>query len=370
MQMGDSIAEPVDSALSGDELLAPDVLARYVDVKIPFRLLATDFDGTLWGSQSDRQYQEAFASRIRALQGQGVVWCVATGRRKRSFKRLFYPLQALGLRPDYLIIENAYIYSTGQYLDRAHPLWNVHIRNIQKAEMDLARRALATAYRHVREDYPSAKILRAERDRLDITLPSPEEASQVCARFRSQLAGSRMLMVLQYGNEIRLRTVPFTKGLAIAEIAENIGLSRNDILAIGDGHNDISMLDSSVAHCVGCPSNAAEEVLEYVHQRKGHIARQRSLHGVISILDAFVGGEVVSRLPPTLVPAFLRERRHESSRPKHGPDELSDVRGFAVLALSVYSVLAVLAHFSVIPFGRFILLPFTWAKGFIDSILG
>ncbi len=44
------------------------------------------------------------------------------------------------------------------------------------------------------------------------------------------------------------------------------------LIAIGDGINDITMLNGGVTKCVGCPANAAPEVIQAVRKAGGIVS--------------------------------------------------------------------------------------------------
>jgi hypothetical protein len=69
------------------------------------------------------------------------------------------------------------------------------------------------------------------------------------------------------------------------------------VLAIGDGHNDISMLDPEVAAMIGCPLNAAPEIVQTVNRLGGHIAQAHTLNGVLDVIQAYQTDSVRSEIP-------------------------------------------------------------------------
>jgi len=165
----------------------------------------------------------------------------------------------------------------------------------------------------------------------------------------------RHLRVFRYQRDVDVRAVPFTKGLAVAELARHLGIDRAQILAIGDGHNDISMLDPSIAGMTGCPLNATPEIVEQVHAVGGHIARTPSLEGVIEIFDAYRAGKVCSDLPPQWIPAS--ETEHPAAlRPAHkkrGRRDWRRLRKPLLLAACLYTVYVVIAiFFEKMPFNK------------------
>ncbi|MEM4625395.1 MAG: HAD family hydrolase [Candidatus Pacearchaeota archaeon] len=60
------------------------------------------------------------------------------------------------------------------------------------------------------------------------------------------------------------------KGYAVQKACELLGLPLSDVAAVGDGNNDIPMLDL-VKH-PACPSNSKENIKELVRKRNGYVA--------------------------------------------------------------------------------------------------
>jgi hydroxymethylpyrimidine pyrophosphatase-like HAD family hydrolase len=64
----------------------------------------------------------------------------------------------------------------------------------------------------------------------------------------------------------------YTKGTALRELARELGVERERILAVGDNHNDLSMLDGAHAAMVACPANAVPEVRQAVEAAAGWVS--------------------------------------------------------------------------------------------------
>ena len=139
--------------------------------------------------------------------------------------------------------------------------------------------------------------------------------------------------------------------MAVSELARHIGVSPGHILVVGDGHNDISMMQPHVARWTSCPVNAAPEVLETVQATGGHIASGRSLAGVLEILHAYEEGKLNSQLPPQY--ASSQDTAGGSGvRPRHPGAPRFGLRGWLIVAGTVMIVILVLASFGLLPFGQ------------------
>jgi hypothetical protein len=167
---------------------------------------------------------------------------------------------------------------------------------------------------------------------------------------------------------VDVRSVPFTKGLAVSELARHLRISPADTLVIGNGHNDISMLKDEVAGMVGCPVNSEAEVMELVHQRGGHISESSALAGVLDVLDAYLNGAVHSGLPSWWKPPSGRPNPRPAKRRRHQRRPASPRSAGRRLVLGILAItVIVMAHFGVIPFSDRIMRPIQWV---IDRVIG
>jgi hypothetical protein len=199
--------------------------------------------------------------------------------------------------------------------------------------------------------------IRRERNRLCMRFDTDEAARAAAAFLDEKVKPYRHLRVFKYFQEVDVRAVPFTKGLALSELAGHLHVVPENILAIGNGHNDISMLGGTVAKHCGCPANSEPEVIEVVNQAGGHIASKRSLSGVLEILDAVSSGTVRSELPPGWQPPALSpnpQSRRQRNRPKP-VTRVARVNWF--IGAMVYVVLVVFASFDLLPGGEIIMKP-------------
>jgi hydroxymethylpyrimidine pyrophosphatase-like HAD family hydrolase len=68
---------------------------------------------------------------------------------------------------------------------------------------------------------------------------------------------------------LRFCHMDYHKGSALECLAKELNLSPAEILAAGDHHNDLSMLNPAVASMLACPGNAVQEVHSAVRAAGG-----------------------------------------------------------------------------------------------------
>ena len=90
------------------------------------------------------------------------------------------------------------------------------------------------------------------------------------------------------GAAVVLTDLQDDKGAALAELSRLLEISREEIFAAGDHHNDISMLDGRFAWYPACPANAIPEVKEAVNSAGGYVASKAYGAGVHEALKHFI----------------------------------------------------------------------------------
>ena len=81
----------------------------------------------------------------------------------------------------------------------------------------------------------------------------------------------------------------FSKGRVLSIVAERLGVPKERVLAVGDGFNDIPMLDGTRAGLCGCPANAEDGVKAAVAAAGGIISAAEGPHGTIDIIRRLCG---------------------------------------------------------------------------------
>lgn len=315
------------------------------------RLVATDLDGTLIGSVNELPFYADFRDQMARLRERnGAIWVACTGRSHRSFREFFGPMRRMGLLPDYIILRHALIYRRSFMGFVPHLVWNISILMKLWREEAHANTAIDNWHETLTAGAVGVSTIRRAKNRLGLRFDSPQSAAVAGDLLRRKVREYRHLKVFVFGSDLEVRMIPATKGMALSELATYLNIERETVLAIGDGQNDLSMLDGTAAAMVGCPANADAEVIETVHQQGGHVAPHRTLRGVIDILSAYEENRVCSDLPTTWEPVHrssspARERSRNSSPRQRRP------RTHPILFGAIaYAGLLVFACFDILPY--------------------
>lgn len=256
------------------------------------RLLATDFDGTLLGSPQDgREAYARFRQQLRHFRSRyGMRWAVVTGRHIQAIPVVVGELLMYGLVPDYLVMEDACIYH--RWSGRYWPSWwwNLGVNLRRRGQVRRHRRHVLEFAAETARLFPDAENLSGNR-LMDFwyRFGREEDAVAVEERLLQEFGGNPDFFVFRWGLEVCLAPTAGTKGEAVGRLASLLDIGPKEIAAIGDGQNDISMLDGIRAGYPACVSNASLPVLDTVMRASGYIARQPVLQGVVEFLDWLEG---------------------------------------------------------------------------------
>ncbi|REI07830.1 Cof-type HAD-IIB family hydrolase [Staphylococcus felis] len=261
------------------------------------KLIATDMDGTLLNAAHEVSDENIKA--IQYAQSQGVTVVIATGR---AFYEAQDPIASTGLKVPYICLNGAEVRDESfdivhtsslnhelyqrirQELDRHHIYYQVYTnmgiytedperdlaiyidiaeRSGQKADVEKIRKhiqhridigtlKIVENYDHL-EDIPGELIMKVLAFDTDL-----EKIERVKARLSEK---SNLEVSSSSRGNIEITHADAQKGTAVASIAEKLGISLEDTMAIGDNLNDKSMLER-----VGYPvamANAIPELKEH-----------------------------------------------------------------------------------------------------------
>jgi len=253
---------------------------------MPIRLLSTDFDGTLIGHEPDARTAASLTAALRDLRAKGATWAVNTGR------QLWFALE--GLEHVHLPHDPEFVLSSEKDIFRrigegdweAFGEWNA---NTEKRTVDLLGRA-AHVLEAVREMCAADKNIEIlyENGRVGGLMTSDTGTmDRVVEKIRVLSAGVPDFSFNRNTVWMRFTHREIHKGSALAELARLLDIPRGDVLAIGDHHNDVPMLDGAAAAMVACPSNAVSEVKDLVRAAGGYVSPFPWSEGVADAIRHF-----------------------------------------------------------------------------------
>ena len=263
---------------------------------MPIRLLSTDFDGTLIGHEPDARTAASLSSALQDLRRDGAVWAVNTGR------QLWFALEGLEHArlphdPEFVLSSEKDIFRRAGEGDwEAFGEWNAHT---ERRTVDLLDRSshVLEAIREMSDRDKNIEILYENGRVGGLMTADTATMDRVVDRIRALAADVPDFSFNRNMVWMRFTHREIHKGSALAELARLLGIPREEVLAIGDHHNDIPMLDGSAAAMVACPANAVAEVKELVSSAGGYVSPFPWGEGVADAVRHFAGQRISPHRP-------------------------------------------------------------------------
>lgn len=255
-------------------------------MSLKIKLIATDFDGTIFQENESPPVPVEVQNKIISLQSKGCKWVISTGRDLLSVLEGIARAK-LEVRPDFLVTveREIYIKNGGSY----KPLedWNkkcdiLHYKLFEKVRpfipkltKEINSKFKATIY----ADGFSPFCIIAENNRM------MDEICEYLLKFCSNIAD---LSVMRNDVYARLCHKNYNKGTTMLEISRLLGLKPDSIFTAGDHINDLPMLDKKIAKYIAAPSNAVDVVKLAVQRQNGYLCQNRAGLGVLEALNYYL----------------------------------------------------------------------------------
>lgn len=255
-------------------------------MSLPIQLISTDFDGTFFAEVEKPPVPEELQRRIGRLQAAGTQWVINTGRDLSSLLEALARAR-LSIRPDYLVVveREIYVHEKAQYVGLED--WN---RRCAAAHAEL--------FAQVKQDAP--RLMAWVNERFDATVyedayspfcliaENNGDADAILGYLDEYCRKQRDLTVVRNDVYARFSHAAYSKGTALSEIARQLALGPEQILAAGDHLNDLPMLSRERARWLVAPSNAIELVKQTVRRQAGFVSDEPHGYGVARGLEFFL----------------------------------------------------------------------------------
>lgn len=277
------------------------------------KLVAMDLDGTLL--RDDKTIDEVTKEKLIQAQKAGIILVIATGRDKGGIDFVYEPLQLETLGNNYVAgVNGQVIYS---FKKKEYRLNDVLNGEDAKKIMRVAKKYNCEAisfcgYDHYNLISRRLKVFKKIRSlkhgkpmdygmnqgkRNFIRIHTPEHEitqdinkiilTQSASHFRKHILAIREQLsdyeLFMVGNEwVEVMPKGVSKGQAILEIAEENGISKDEILAFGDAENDLSMMHA-ITHGIAM-GNAMQCVKEVAYE----VCDTNMNQGIAKTLDKYI----------------------------------------------------------------------------------
>ena len=246
-----------------------------------FKLISTDFDGTLFAEFEDPPIPLELQQLIADLQAQGAKWVINTGRDMSSLMESLARAK-VEIEPDYLILVEREIFCHQESLYVGLEEWNA---GCTRAHADLFAKVTADLPKIVKwiSSRFHARIYEDPYSPFCLIAGNNGDAD-IIHKFLDDYASSVAdLVVVRNDVYARFSHVAYNKGTALAELGRRLNIDPSEIFAAGDHLNDLPMLSREYAHWLAAPANAVVEVKAAVRRQSGHV--RELCHG-LGIADA------------------------------------------------------------------------------------
>jgi hydroxymethylpyrimidine pyrophosphatase-like HAD family hydrolase len=251
------------------------------------RLLSTDFDGTLVNHDAKPAIVPELFLALQDLRKQGVHWAVNTGRSLQHLEDGMRREFRFPIEPDFAIVEERDIYRrtrSGGW----DPLgtWN-HQAETDHVEMFRLAAPLLAEVLLFLERITGAEAIYDRGRFVGAVTRNNADMDRLCA-FLQKLRARLPLFNFQRNTiYVRFCHNDYSKGSALGEVGRHLGVESQHIMATGDHHNDLPMLDGKFASVVCCPGNSCDEVKFAVKAAGGYLATGHASAGIIEAMHHF-----------------------------------------------------------------------------------
>ncbi len=266
----------------------------------PIKLIAVDLDGTLLNSQHEMTARTEKA--VKAAIAKGVQVVIATGK---TFHAAEHLVKRLGLKTPGIFVQGTVTYNSDGSIhsqqtldskvarqiitfaeDRGHQIGLYSGSRILVRKLYPRMEQLTTHYHE-----PMPESVGALQNILDTTSINkiiaiyPDDGRRVQAlrwQLNMQINGAARMLSAGIDDEIEILPPNASKGSALKTLLKEFGVSASQVLAIGDGENDIEMLQlAGIGVAVG---NANQHVKDTAKA----VVSSNDADGVAEAIERFI----------------------------------------------------------------------------------
>lgn len=251
------------------------------------KLISTDFDGTLVAHARDPVLNVPCMNLIQQLQRDGAVWAINTGRSvdllESGLTDFSFPF-----RPDFIVTSERDVFRPSENGGKweAFGEWNERCAQ-DHADLFASASAVVSDVLDFVNQKTKARVLYAADGPEGLIASDEEEMNRVIAYIDNLRERAPKFRYQRNTVYLRFCHADYHKGAALGELARLLNISRENIFAAGDHHNDLSMLDGRFAAMPACPANAIPEVKNAVRDAAGYVSEKEHGAGVHDALLYF-----------------------------------------------------------------------------------
>ncbi len=233
-------------------------------------LIALDYDGTL-RRETGAPVPPEFFEMMQRWRAQGVRWGINTGRSMPYLLGELLPL--LPFLPDFLCTCERYVHMADARGNlRAARL---HNRRCHRDNMALRERCLPeiqAQLAQLRRLHPQWEWEYAADDPLSLEAVDADTMEKMLPALRSMELSLPEIAIHRAGRYLRISDARYSKGSALCYLARAWKMAGEQLVIMGDGHNDLGAFRLFPRAFCAAPAGAHPEVVEYLKAQGGYVS--------------------------------------------------------------------------------------------------
>ena len=260
-------------------------------VKTVPRLVCLDFDGTIMVyDEAGGHFHVGVIDLLNRLADAGIAWCTNSGRDQYDQLEVLKRCRAKGLTamPVALMCSESVIYERVDTGYVSFEPWNTRVQDDLRRLHREVQSLLDPRMESIVSRYGSCPYYIGENYTAFNVLADPDLPMALHRELEDLLKPVQGCVVTRNGGWVAIITEQAGKGNVLREYMTRRGFAPNEVLAVGDQYNDLSMLDGSAAALVGCPGDAIVDVVDVVRNAGGIVAESPGPEGTLEVIRAYV----------------------------------------------------------------------------------
>jgi len=249
-------------------------------------LIALDMDGTIL---AQNVIIPPAREALDHLVAKGIRVAIVTGRKLEDVQRILKVNDFLDHYPHAIASEGSFVHllRDGYYLPDDE--WNEKRKSdIEILRISIGDKSFEFADKVKEVVTPISELI--DYGVIYFAFKTNEDAEKARLILDNLTISFKLAKIIRNQRFVGLTIATGLKGDSLLRIVEGYGLSKDEVLAIGDSHNDEDMLSQEKGFAVSTTSNADPTIKGLVLSRGGYVASRPIGEGVVEILSEYFKG--------------------------------------------------------------------------------